>query len=33
MNSSVKFLQSEEQGGGLPTLQLVAIRMVSKRWV
>ncbi|KAI5455292.1 hypothetical protein NCC49_000107 [Naganishia albida] len=27
MNSSVKFLQSEEQGGGLPTLQLVAIRM------
>lgn len=31
MNSSVKFLQSEEQGGGLPTLQLVAIRMVSTR--
>ncbi|KAJ9107403.1 hypothetical protein QFC21_000853 [Naganishia friedmannii] len=27
MNASVKFLQGEEQGGGLPTLQLVAIRM------
>jgi hypothetical protein len=29
MNASVKILQREEQGGGLPTLQLVAIRMVS----
>lgn len=29
MNASVKFLQGEDQGGGLPTLQLVAIRMVS----
>ena len=29
MNASVKFLQGEEQGGGLPTLQLVAIRMVG----
>lgn len=30
MNASVKVLQGEEQGGGLPTLQLVAIRMVSR---
>lgn len=30
MNASVKVLQGEAQGGGLPTLQLVAIRMVSR---
>jgi hypothetical protein len=30
MNSSVKLLQDPKQGGGLPTLQLIAIRMVRR---